>query len=200
MEIINILNGLQEIYLANTCIKPNGAKLLGLHEGHTPPYADHVIFAPMSKQQEAYIMESVRLPIPEELLLLFNYSNGLCMYYGIIPIANYSIPFSHFTIYGIPRPRIEVSQMEPFNITIEDLDRSKGTPKQWLKFGAYSSMYDIDNRLDLFVDTSSGKTYSSKNKAPRVKIEHEWLSIDACLCWCFSYLQTQTTPDKLRGI
>ncbi len=98
-------------------------------------------------------------------------------------VGEYWIPNSRLDIFGIPIGS-PYDDLEPYDIRIEDCSRPHNAPKTWLKFGSYSKIYHgtIQGQYDLFADVMTGSVYAVAVRAKKVNWEHQWNSIDQCLC------------------
>lgn len=80
-------------------------------------------------------------------------------------------------------------RVEPFNISIEDLNRPQDTPQSWLKFGAFHKPHvDFSTRFDLFADTDTSAVYAVEHGSETCVVAEQWDGIDACLCAVFDLL------------
>ncbi len=126
-----------------------------------------------------------------ELLQLYRKANGLGLFCVLRKLSglDYFIPCRQLNIFGIPLTFTR-DRLEPYNISIEDLSRLPGTPKNWLKFGVYNELRDgaLLNEYDLFVNVEDYSTYSSPREGKQMRIVKKWNSIDACLCDLFEQL------------
>ena len=109
--------------------------------------------------------------------------NGADMFWSVRVVGKNKtrIPCNFFTIFGVPLTN-DRKHLEPFNISIEDLDRPDGTPNSWLKFGFYNNPDDISMRRDLYVDTEGMGVFSVEHSSERCVIKDKWDTIDCCLC------------------
>lgn len=162
----------------------------------TPPLAKHVIFAPMPPEVMQSMIDSYKLSFPKELLTIYKVMNGADFFWTvhIIGEKKMRIPVNFLSIYGIPLT-YDRKHIEPFNISIEDLDRPKGTPTNWLKFGSFH-MPEESHRTeghikgsDLFVDVDNGEVFATEKRATESCIMANWSSIDECLCSIFERLE-----------
>lgn len=164
------------------------AELYNLYDS-APPLAKHIIYSPMNKNITEHLVMSYKLTIPKELLSIYQAMNGADLFWTTweVPKTNIKIPVCCFSIYGIP---IENSRKypEPFNISVEDLNRAPDTPSYWLKFGSYCQPDNISYKFDLFVDTKSGDVYATEHNVSKCTILQVWNSIDNCLCSIFDML------------
>ena len=154
-----------------------------------PPLANHIVYSPMSECTLQHLVDSYKRTIPNELILLYRALNGADLFWTstCIPKTNIHIPVCRLSIFGVPMSNSR-DRVEPFNISIEDLNRPHGTPAGWLKFGSFYKSDNLSNRYDLFVDTDSGCVYSVGHDIQECTISETWASIDNCLCNIFSAL------------
>ena len=192
MQIIDKLKNLQYLYKHDTDVQKNGTKLVGLNP-QTPPLAKHYIFAPMDPSVRKHLIESYKLDLPEELLELYQFANGFDLFWKCVLIGKrgFRIPRAQLCIYGVPGTMRDPQQIEPFNISVEDLNRPEMTPDTWLKFGSYQIIPDFGNPSDeyaIFVDTYSHEVHAVKRANNKCESEQVWPSIDACLCDLFDLI------------
>ena len=168
------------------------AELYNLYDS-APPLAEHIIYAPMSKNIAEHLITSYKLTIPKELLSVYQAMNGADLFWTAweVPKTNIRIPVCCFSIYGIP---IENSREypEPFNISVEDLNRPSNTPSHWLKFGSYCQSDNISCKFDLFVDTELDTVHATEHNASKCTVLQDWNSIDHCLCSIFDMFDGHT--------
>ena len=173
-------------------VQYNGTKLVGIPE-QSPPVADHYIYSPMSAQLKKHLIESYKRMIPRQLLELYDAANGCNLFWRCMHLAGgkFKIPVAQLSVYGVPAGPNAVDAIEPYNISVEDLNRPKGTPDHWLKFGNYRD-FSLTNMVeyDLYVDVESGQASSVMRKASQWEILQTWDSIDECLCDLFVYIQS----------
>lgn len=98
-----------------------------------------------------------------------------------------SIPLCQLSVYAVPLQDSRTS-LQPFNISLEDLNRPKGTPENWLKFGAYYKPNNNFTRSDLYVDVDNDRTFAVKHNSDVLQIEEKWENLDLCLCSIFDLL------------
>lgn len=186
MEFTEKCNRLIRRFDKDILIRKNGTMLLG---PGTIPKAKHYIFAgaPLEHIQQN-LVQRYNGTIPDEYISLLQFCNGailfnicMCMKDGV------SFATALLTILGIPYhlPMDRAAdEEEPYDISIEDLTRHPDIPSNWLKFGIY---YDVTNLeadpIDLFVDTQSGHVTGCRRKT--TAICDQWNSIDQCLCALF---------------
>lgn len=185
MRFIKILEELKQSYKNNIKTRNNGTLLLG---PGTIPRSEHMLYAPLTDNViNEYLISQYKFAFPKEYIELLKYSNGadLCIVKMWHNIKGKKIPTASvlLSIFGLPmkppfaRPQDEE---EPFDVRIEDLARNDKIPEHWLKCGCYDRGYDFNNLYDIFIDTNTGKVYSTiKNKAD---ILDSWESLDNCLC------------------
>lgn len=188
MIFINKINNLIETYDGNACRAQDNAFLYGICNP-VPPLATHIIFSPMPKEVMKDMINNYRRIFPKELLVLYSIMNGADLFWSVrfVGKKNTRIPFSCFSIYGIPLT-YDREHIEPFNISIEDLNRPERTPNSWLKFGSYYRPENNINRLDLFVDTEKGGVFAVEHDSSECCVAATWDSIDSCLCCVFDLL------------
>lgn len=157
-----------------------------------PPLATHIIFAPMTEKIIAHLVDSYKRAIPEDLLTLYRSMNGSDLFWTTryIKEVNLHIPLCRFSIYGVPFGTTRNS-IEPFNISLEDLNRPNGTPDNWLKIGAYYKPEDLSYRLDLYADTDTSYVYAVGHDNPSCCVVEKWDTIDQCLCAIFDLLEAK---------
>ena len=180
MRFIEKINTLKASYRSDRCGTRDQAELLGKF-AETPPLAAHMIFRPMPMDVQQHLIASYKRKVPAELLQLYDVMNGANLFWArkIMGKSGISIPVKYLSIFGVPLTTDRM-HIEPFNISIEDLNRPDATPAAWLKFGNYS-MPD-DKTYDLFADTDTGRVYSVENRIPRCVVSESWESIDEALC------------------
>lgn len=164
--------------------------LYGVFE-KTPPLAKHIVFAAMSEELIQHLIDSYNRTVPAELLTLYRSMNGCNLFWESYLSEKYNIalPMNRFSVYGIPLTFRE--RVEPFNISIEDLNRPQGTPQSWLKFGCfYKPNVDFSTRFDLFADTDISAVYAVEHGIETCVVSEQWDSIDTCLCAVFDLLST----------
>lgn len=159
----------------------------------TPPLARHIVFDPMRAKVKRALISDYKLSFPQALLDIYSSMNGANLFWSVRFIGKdrIRVPFHYLSIYGIPTNN-DRKHIEPYNISVEDLNRPKGTPDTWLKFGSYTLPEDIYRRWDLFVDTQTNFVYAAENGSADCCIAEKWDSIDACLCCLFERLREQT--------
>jgi len=182
MIFLERLNKILAAYENDVCRTMDNARLYGVCDP-APPLAEHIVFSPMPDEAMREMVNNYKRTFPKELLELYCYMNGACLFWSvnIIGKRKIRIPFSRFCIYGIPMT-YDRQHIEPINISIEDLNRPEGTPDSWLKFGSYYRLEDTDNRLDLFADTQSDSVYAVEHESPKCCVARTWSSVDECLC------------------
>lgn len=190
MKFLEKINGLKCKYDKCVCDMKDNAFLYDLLTP-SPPLATHIVFAPMPKEVMNNMICNYKLSFPNELLELYNYMNGADLFWTSCEIgkSNRRIPISRLSIYGIPLTD-DRKHLEPFNISIEDLGRPKGTPKSWLKFGSFYYPEDLFKRKMLFVDVDSLKVFAVDENEVECSIVENWNSIDECLCYVFDLLDS----------
>lgn len=166
----------------------SNAVFIGLCDGR-PDHAKHIIFRPMSESLIGHLVQSYARNFPKELISIYREMNGADLFWTsrYVPRAKIHIPFCMFSLYGIPCSDSR-KNTEPFNISIEDLNRAKDTPAEWLKFGSYYEPKTYSHKRDLYIDTEDKKVYSVDHDSESCNVLRKWLSIDACLCEVFDLL------------
>ena len=189
MNFVNKINDLIATYDSNVCGARDNAILYGMCNP-APPLATHIVFLPMPIEVMQGMISDYKRTFPKELLTLYNTMNGADLFWSVRYVGkkNIRIPFSYFSIYGIPLT-YDREHIEPFNISIEDLNRPKGVPDTWLKFGAYYRPENNINRLDLFVDTEVDRVFAVEHDCDECCVVATWDTIDNCLCCVFDLLQ-----------
>lgn len=189
MMFLGKIGDLQKLYSKKECGVYDDAFLYGVCE-KTPPLAKHIVFPPMPSDVMQSMVGSYKQPFPEELLLLYHTMNGADLFWTVrfVGKKGIRIPLSCLSIYGIPLSH-DRKNIEPFNISIEDLNRPEGTPVTWLKFGAFCYPENLGNRVDLFVDTEFLKVYAVNHNNIECSISETWDSIDQCLCSIYDELE-----------
>ena len=197
MKFIERIEALKSTYTDIQRGVRDRALLLGVFK-HTPPLAEHMLFLPMPKEVQEELVARYRREFPEQLLEVYGYMNGANLFWSSKKVGKFQIPFQYLSVYGVPLS-YDRKQIEPFNISIEDLNRPDGTPDAWLKFGSYITPDDKSKRWDLFADTETGQVYSVENRSPSCEVKERWNSIDECLCSLFDMLlacKEQIEPDN----
>lgn len=195
MGFVDKLNELQRILPVK--LQANGTKLVGIPE-RMPPLANHYIYAPMSSALRTLLIDSYKRSIPDQLLNIYEAANGCNLFWRCMEFGGgkFRIPMAQLSVYGVPGGPNTADTIEPYNISVEDLDRSGDTPDHWLKFGSYRDFRSEDlMEYDLFADVDSGKVHSVVRKAEKCQIEQTWDSIDDCLCDLFDSIQSLTAVD-----
>jgi hypothetical protein len=154
-----------------------------------PPLAEHFVFSPMPKTVMEDFVDYYAYPVPEQLLTVYRYMNGVNMFWKVNYFGKKKtrIPIGTFYIYGVPDP-YDPRQIEPFNIKIENLNRPKNAPEYMLHFASFYRPGDFDTRYNLFVDTQTQAVYSIENGSKHWEVIDTWDSIDDCLCDVFDLL------------
>ena len=102
------------------------------------------------------LIKQYKNKFPEEYLYLLEHINGADFHWLRVDMENGDgFAYSLLTIFGLPitPPFARDKDMEePFDVRIEDLNRTFRTPDSWLKFGQY--VYDLltDEIRDLYID------------------------------------------------
>lgn len=173
-------------------VQTNGTKLVGVPE-RTPPPAHHYIYAPMPIKLKNHLIESYKRTIPEQLLEIYEVSNGCCLFWRCMEFGGgkFRIPVAQLSVYGVPAGTNTADTIEPYNISVEDLDRPANTPLNWLKIGCYRDFSDTKPvEFDLFADVDNGAVHSVVRKIEKCRIEHTWASIDDCLSALIDAIQS----------
>lgn len=195
---MQFIEKLAELESTNTVkVQSNGTKLVGIPE-QNPPLAKHYIYSPMSAELKTQLIESYKRTIPEQLLKLYDAANGCNLFWRCMAFGGgkFKIPVAQLSVYGVPAGPNTENTIEPYNISVEDLDRPTVAPENWLKFGSYRD-FSRDNlpEYDLFADVDNGKVHSVVRKTVKCKIEHTWESVDDCLCELFDFIQSLKSID-----
>lgn len=175
---------------SSLCKKEKHAFLYGKCE-KKPEHAKHIIYERMSENMIEHLQQSYNKKIPNDLLTLYRALNGADLFWTtrFIKKVKIYIPFSLFSIYGIPLSNSKEC-IEPFNISLEDLNRPSKTPDSWLKFGAYYDPIEITQKYDIFVDTETDIVYAVTHNSSECSIVKKWVSVDSCLCDIFDQLNS----------
>ena len=188
MRFLDKLNELQSSQPVK--MQTNGTKLVGIPD-RQPPLANHYIYAPMSPALKKHLMESYRRTIPEQLLKLYDAANGCNLFWRCMELAGgkFKIPVAQLSVYGVPGGPDTVDTIEPYNISVEDLDRPGNAPDNWLKIGSYRDVGQIKMvEYDLFADVDRACVYSLVRKSESSLPVQTWNSIDDCLCGLFDVI------------
>ena len=190
MRFIHEINKLKESYDSQVCGIRDNAFLLGKFK-KTPPLAEHMVFFPMPHKVKEHLVTSYKRAFPRELLELYDTMNGANLFWSSLFIekAGIYIPIRYLSIYGVPLT-YDRMHIEPFNISIEDLNRPQLTPSNWLKFGDYSTPSSGNTRWDLFVDVDSGCVFSVEHGIKDCTVSENWNSIDESLCDIYDLLNS----------
>lgn len=185
MEFWEKISALQGLYPQERCRKQENACCLGVAKT-PPPLADHILYAPMPEAMIGQLVGAYRRQFPQALLTLYRRMNGCDLFWTTRPIGKTKrrLPVCMFSVYGVPWSNSR-DQAEPFNISLEDLNRPQDAPESWLKFGRYCLPKDLSVRYDLFLDTETGKAYAVENGTASCTVRSCWESLDACLCAVF---------------
>lgn len=185
MQFLEKLNAHIITFDKDVCSRFDQASLYG-EFAQKPPLAKHIVFDPAPQEAINSLVENYKLSFPTQLLELYNSINGACLFWSFRSIGKKQIriPFNSFSIFGIPLSH-DRKHLEPFNISIEDLNRPNGTPDCWLKFGSFLFPNDYNNMYDLFVDVDGGDVYAVKHNASDLEVVKTWKTIDDCLCNVF---------------
>lgn len=188
MRFLEKVQKLTTAFPVETCRFEENASFYGLH-----PNADsrprHIVFQPMTEETVNNLVASYRGPFPKDLLHLYRHMNGFALFWTTISLsrANIVIPYCLFSLYGVP-PEPRRYTYQPYNIRIEDLAKPNHSPDSWLKFGSYHPPYDIEQFLELYIDTDTQQVYSVDKANPECCILQQWDSLDDCLCSVFDQL------------
>lgn len=188
---MNFLKKISELccsYNNGECITQDNVFLYGVRD-FSPPLAKHIVFSPMPKDVMQNLVNNYNRMFPTELLTIYNTMNGAELFCTVRFVGKKNTPIcrSRLSIYGVPLT-YERNRIEPFNISVEDLNRPKDAPDSWLKFGSYYRPENVLNRLDLFVDTDLLKVYAVEHEDVKCHVAESWDSIDSCLCCVFDLL------------
>ena len=185
MSFIDRIQALKQSYSAVACARRDHAFLLGTF-AKTPPLARHIVFAPMPEAAKADLLRSYKRAFPADLLEIYSYMNGADLFWArhCIPKAKIEIPVKHLTVFGVPLSA-DREHLEPYNISVEDLNRPQDTPEAWLKFGSYALPHAPELRWDLFVDTDSGAVNAVESRIRECAVHKSWESIDRSLSELF---------------
>lgn len=189
MRFLERIKEFDDIYDSDHCGVKDRAKLYGLCK-ETPPLARHIVFFPMPQNITDAMVDNYINKFPEDLLKIYSHMNGADLFWTVDFLGKDKIRIatSRFDLYGIPLTSNRM-HIEPYNISIEDSERQKSTPKSWLKFGSYYTPEDMVNRLDLFVDTQTLIVYAVKHNDVNCCAVKAWRCIDECLCDIFDLLK-----------
>ena len=181
MIFLERMKKLVEQFPDEQCQLQENVALYGLQNA-PPPLAKHLIFSPMSDALINHLFDSYRGTIPRELETLYRGMNGADLFWfaRYNKVLKFPLAFSRLSIYGIPLSSRQ--KIEPFNISVEDLNRPKGTPQEWIKFASYLKTEYETTKLDLFVDSKTSKVFALERDAASFEIRESWDSIDQCLC------------------
>ena len=155
--------------------------------------ANHYIYAPMSSATKKHLIESYKRTIPEQLLKIYAVANGCNLFWHCMEIGRkkFKIPMAQLSVYGVPGGPNTADTIEPYNISVEDLDRPADTSDTWLKIGSYRDFYSTKPvEYELFADVESGEVYSVIRSVPKCNIQQTWSSIDDCLCELFDTIRS----------
>lgn len=183
LKFVEKLHILIDKYTAVECGMRDNAFLYGICNP-SPPLAEHIIFSSMPEDVMQGMINAYKLEFPQELLDLYGVMNGANLFWSVDYIGKKKIriPFNYLSIYGIPLT-YDRMHIEPYNISIEDLNRPRETPDNWLKFGSYQSLENSSIRFDLYVDTDTDHVFSVEHGIKICTVTESWKSIDECLCF-----------------
>lgn len=184
MEFLNIIKELVKEYEGNIVRRQNNTLLLGPCD---IPKCRHMLFAPLTKEYyDVHLISQYKNKFPDEYLYLLEYINGFDLFNVRIKSNAFQFAYSILTIFGLPvtppysrQPDME----EPADLRVEDnLRRHRKTPSSWLKCGQFIKNYNFNDVYALYIDTKTGKVFSTIADAKKFKIEDEWENLDSCLC------------------
>jgi hypothetical protein len=179
-----ILFKLIEEYRNNTLVQNNGTKLLG-YDSEGIVKARHILFKPLSEHEIELLKKSYILIFPSALIELYSITNGANMFLYPRHISNHIIPMSYLSIYGVPRiNKQDANNLEPFNISVEDLRKSKGCPKNWLRFG-FSDWVEHASRIEYYFDVSLPKDNIQSCYRDSNVVLQKWHTLDEFLAAIF---------------
>lgn len=193
MIFLRKIESLQHIYRADECVVQDNAFLYGVCNPK-PPLATHIVFNPMPQEAMQNLVNNYKLAFPTELLGLYRVMNGADLFWTVRFVGKKKtrIPICCFSIYGVPLT-YDRKHIEPYNISVEDLNRPRKTPESWLKFGSYYRPTNMIDRLDLFIDTNQSAVFAIEHEREECRVVESWSSIDNCLCSVFDLLASQKT-------
>jgi hypothetical protein len=190
MRFLDVLEEYLRRYAAEDTKQVDCSQLYGLIQS-PPPLAEHIVFHPLDDVLKTDLVGRYKRVFPLDLLELYSHINGANLFWIRVPLRNgaIQIPCCLFAIHGVPLT-YDRTHLEPFNLSIEDLNRPQETPESWLKFGSYYHPNNFSDRHDLFVDTDTLSVFSIKHGQEICRVETEWTSIDACLFDIFNLLSS----------
>ena len=167
---------------AGVCSQMDQAVLYGVFE-QKPPLAKHIVFNPAPEAAVKTLVGNYNQVFPIQLLEMYRSINGANLFWSFRSMGDTKIriPYNLLSLYGIPLS-YDRKHLEPFNISVEDLNRPNGTPHSWLKFGSFRYPEDLSMAADLFVDTETEEVHAIMHGASEFVIVETWPSIDNCLC------------------
>lgn len=188
MNFLDRIESLQHTYRADECGVQDNASLYGIYNPK-PPLATHIVFNPMPQETMQNLVNNYKLNFPKELLVLYHVMNGADLFWTVRLVGKKKtrIPICCFSIYGVPLT-YDRKHIEPYNISVEDLNRPRKTPESWLKFGSYYRPENMIDRLDLFIDTNQATVFAVEHEREECSVVASWNSIDSCLCSVFDLL------------
>ena len=193
---MNFLEKVKTLIKTYDCEVRDRAVLYGVSETR-PPLAKHIIFEPMPFDIMQNMVANYKLEFPQQLLAIYTAMNGADLFWTVCFVGKKKIriPINCLSIYGIPLT-YDREHIEPFNISIEDLNRPKGTPDNWLKFGSFYRPENLLSRFDLFVEVEQGGVFAIEHDADECCVTATWDSIDTCLCYIFDLLLASKLQDE----
>lgn len=200
MKFVNKINSLGNAYNCEVCGRQDNAFLYGIYDVQ-PPLAEHIVYLPMPEEVMRNMISNYKCNFPVELLELYRTMNGADFFWRVRIVGKNRIRIASncFSIYGVPLT-YDRKHIEPFNISIEDLNRPEGTPSNWLKFGSYCRPTDLSDRLDLFVDTDNNMVYSVRHESAECIVVESWDTIDNCLCDVYDLLEEYNETEMHRNV
>lgn len=196
MKFLSIIRNLKDSVGKELCSVRDNATLIGVIEA-PPPLAKHIVFNPMPQKTQQCLLDNYKLPFPPELLDIYRTMNGADLFWSTRIIGKKRIPYCRLSIYGIPLTT-DRKHIEPYNVSIEDLNRPAETPSGWLKFGSYYTPEGTMHRLDMYVDTDQHAVYAVEHDNPLCCIVERWSSIDECLCCIFNTLSKAENHSSIN--
>lgn len=194
MLFLQKTSDLLHISTASTVKEEVNARLIGSCDKR-PDHARHIIYKPMPSAVITHLQQSYKGIVPVQLLHIYREMNGADLFWTTryLQRAKLHIPTCMLSIYGVPCSDSRMN-IEPFNISVEDLLRPKNTPTSWLKFCSYCEPTDLQGKLDLYVNTEDGQVYSMARESNACDTIHSWTTIDSCLCEIFDKLAEISIP------
>lgn len=188
MRFLELIDNICETFDNTVTGRRDKASLYGVCDA-PPPLAEHIVFDPMPDAVAKCLVNDYRGVFPKELLEIYAVMNGADLFWTVRTTqSKIKIPLCRVVIYGVPLTS-DRKHIEPFNISIEDLNRPAGIPHCWLKFGSYIDFPHNSDTFNLFVDTDRLNVFAVKKQASNCCVVREWESIDDCLCWLIEYFR-----------